>query len=370
MIFRYSIIIPLAYNRFDINSSNPDSESRFKLDDRITESFDISGSHDGYVFKDTLTISLFTTTGQVKGREMASVLNDSVDPYFTCEIDGLLVDDEKYARQYAEKIVNKLCKELSLLIIKHNSNRHLYQPRVEPNWSRAEWNRDEYLPYKEARFNSLKKDNGDAVELYIEDRVYMCDSVYRLATTSISKSEIDIKGWLGEADDDLQFLINEYYSALGIEKVKSKFFHLFAMIEFCEQKYADHNGAKTYLTATEVENIIKTIDKEISPEKKKNILSGVKKCLLQMNDTGRAQKLLNILKWMNIKKYSRFGKDTVIDKKMIEGIIKVRNKSFHGTVESEEACKTYRDAVEKLLYINEKIIEYVRQLKHMESDSG
>ena len=69
----------------------------------------------------------------------------------------------------------------------------------------------------------------------------MSDAMYMMGTTSIKSSEIKIKDWLFTKDDAVEFLINEYHSALGSEKVKSKFFHLFAMIEFVEKEYADQN---------------------------------------------------------------------------------------------------------------------------------
>lgn len=43
-----------------------------------------------------------------------------------CEINGMLVDDDIYARKFSEDIVDRICKRLSLVFIKHNGNRHLY----------------------------------------------------------------------------------------------------------------------------------------------------------------------------------------------------------------------------------------------------
>ena len=37
--------------------------------------------------------------------------------------------------------------------------------------------------------------------------------------------------------------MNEYYIALGQEDAKSKFFHLFSIIEYIEHRYEQYNGA-------------------------------------------------------------------------------------------------------------------------------
>lgn len=52
-------------------------------------------------------------------------------------------------------------------------------------------------------------------------------------------------------------------------------------------------------------------------------------------------------------------------------IIKLRNKSFHGTKENADAVeRKYADAVEVLLYIDEKIIDFLmKNLYQNKSDS-
>lgn len=70
---------------------------------------------------------------------------------------------------------------------------------------------------------------------------------------------------------------------------------------------------------------------------------------------------------MGIEGYSFCGNTQLITKKMLEDIIKVRNKSFHGTQESEELInKEYTEIVEMLLYIDERIINFVKTCKNDE----
>ena len=291
-----------------------------------------------------------------------------------CEINGLLVDEEIYARKFAEKIAYKLCKELSLSFMRHNSNRHIFQPRVEPAWIRANFSYEEYAPFVKAKLEATAKDRTDGV-VHVSDHMRATDSMYLTAYTEMPPSECDIEDCLQLHTDAVEFLMSEYYSDLGAEMVKSKFFHLFSMIEFCEQKYQEHNGANAILNdgqISEITNCIRELDliKELDSRSKDDkdkmsdgqyVLSRITESLKNTNDTGRNKKLLNILGWMGITEYMRGGEKIIIDEKMIQGMTELRNKSFHGTVEGADELNKDQDAVEKLMYISEKILDFVRK---------
>lgn len=56
---------------------------------------------------------------------------------------------------------------------------------------------------------------------------------------------------------------------------------------------------------------------------------------------------------------------------MLDDIIKLRNKSFHGTKENaEEVEKKYADAVEILLYIDEKILDFFMKSSYQDKAVG
>ncbi len=154
--------------------------------------------------------------------------------------------------------------------------------------------------------------------------------------------------------------MNEYYEALGTENIKSKFFHLFSIIEFCEKEYEGHNGSSRLLADEEVDMVIESVQKQIDTNKRVRIVSILKNNLVKVHDIGRVEKLENILKWMGIESYRRFGLDKPIDKKLLSDLTTLRNKSFHGTRENAaDAEKKYADAVEVLLYIDEKILDFL-----------
>lgn len=375
MIFKYNITIPLTYNKFAIRSNNPDSELRYEIEQLCEEEFEVVfrtyevlGYSGGYDFKDIVKVRLYNTivdnrrTGNIQWKD---------DCRLICEINGMLVDDEIYAKKFSEEIIDRICKRLSLVFIKHNDNRHLYQPRVEPVWSEAVFNRCEYVPFVDAKRKTIEKIDGNNKTIHLEEHIYINGSIYCIARISNPSDEIKIREWLSEKDDVIEFLMNEYHSAFGTENIKSKFFHLFAIIEFCEKEYEEHNGSNRLLSDEEVDMAIEGIEKQIDTKKRDKIISILKNDLIKVNDIGRIGKLENILKWMGIEKYKQFGADKPIDKKLLSDIIKLRNKSFHGTKENaEDVEKKYADAVEVLLYIAEKILDFLMMSSYQNKISG
>ena len=374
MIYKYCITAPLKYNRFDINSDNPNGESRYDIQP-VETNFNVRfitrevPGEELHSFDDKVTISLYTelaenSTFEAKENSWTKSMPDRINPYFICKITGILVDDEKYAKKFTKEILDKICKGLSFLLIGHNENRHLFQPRVEPDWTKVRWDKQLYNSFITARTEAL--DKMDPTAKHLEEHIMVSDSCYFVSNSVLPVTETEMRTWLLQKDDIIEFLMNEYYCALGSEKIKSKFFHLFSIIEFCEQQYADHNGARAILTKEQSESILDAIDGKLNdmsltPDEKNNIKSGLNSLMLKMNDTGRTIKLLNILKWMGIVKYTKLGKNIPIEKKLLDEIIGIRNKLFHGGKEKvEDSDDKYRDAVEHLLYIDEQIISYLK----------
>ena len=365
MVFEYNIKVPLTYNHLSIQTNVPDSELYLEIIDSesdfgvVFKTYEIPNAPEGYDLKTTVTIKLYQAE-----RNAAKAGKKGV-PKYICEIRGMLVDDEFYARKFAEEILDKICKELSMVFIRHNGNRHLFQPRVEPLWSGAVFDRHEYPPFIDIRRKALEECDGKHKTIILEDYVYFTDSLYSIISVDIPDNEINIHDWLLMEDDgDYEFLLNEYYSALGTEKNKSKFFHLFSIIEFCEKAYTEHNGAKDLISDEEFTKIIDAVEEQSNAfvkDKKDRVLGTVKGDLKKMTDINRAKKLRNILNWMGIHSYSQFGVAHIIDESMLKSIIELRNKSFHGTKEDrEKANSSYIDANQKLLHIDEQIIAFAR----------
>ena len=359
VIFRYNITIPLTYNRYTIGTNYPEAEIRYKIEqpcegkiDIVITTYEIPGFPNGYEFKDVVNVV-------IKSSEKDND-QQKYDPDLICEIQGMLVDDEIYAREYAEVIMDKICKKLSITLIKYNDNRYLYQPKVEPLWSKAIFDRSEYTPFVEEKQKAQEKMDESEKKIYLEDHVYMRDSMKCMSIITLPPKDIKINKWLSKEDDVVNFLTNQYYLALGSENIKSKFFHLFAIIEFCEKEYVEYNGASRLLTDAEVEKITGELEKQLDTKKREKIISALKSDLMKLNDIGRVGKLQNILKWMKIEKYGQVGYKKEIDRRLLAEITTLRNKSFHGTKENvAEAEEKYAAAVENLLYIDEMILDFV-----------
>lgn len=375
MIFKYDITIPLTYNRFALRSNDPDSELRYEAEqlyeeklDVVFRTYEVPGYIDGYDFRDIVKVKLYKA-GMDNGQVGNTQQNDNFQ--WICEINGMLVDDEIYARKFSEELVGRICRRLSLVFIKHNNNRHLYQPRVEAMWSKAVFNRCEYAPFVEVKRKTLEEIDGKNKVIYLEDHIYCHDSMYSISRITIPSDEIRIREWLSKEDDAVEFLMNEYHSALGTENIKSKFFHLYAMIEFCEKEYEEHNGSSRIFSDEEVDMVIAEVEKQIDAKNREKIISLLKADLMKANDIGRIGKLENILKWMGIREYRQFGLNKAIDKKLLAGITKLRNKSFHGTKENaEDVEKEYANAVEILLYIDEKILDFLMKISYQDKIDG
>ena len=91
-------------------------------------------------------------------------------------------------------------------------------------WSEAVFNRCEYSPFVDVKLKTLEEINGNNKTIYLEDHVYMYESMYCIVQVSIPSDEVKINEWLLKEDDVVEFLMNEYHSALGAENIKSKFF--------------------------------------------------------------------------------------------------------------------------------------------------
>ena len=361
MIYEFNIKVPLTYNKFAILSNNPDTEHCYGFKESCEESFnevfttyEIPGCENGYKFENEIKITLRKNI-----LDNGENLELKEDPRLICEINGILVDDERSAKEFAEKIINRICKRLSLVFIKHNYNRHLSQPRVEPVWSEANYSHCQYAKFIEMKHKVMEELAEKDNTIWLDEGLSFGVKVHCITRTTIPCSEIKIGEWISDTDDVVDFLLDEYYSALGTENIKSKFFHLFAMIEFCEKTYENHNGSQRLLSDEEVNEIILRMKTQVDAKKRGNVVSILKSALVRANDTGRGGKLKNILKWMGIEKYKQCGIDKIINKEILDSLIDLRNKSFHGTKEKAgEAIKKYAKAVEVLLYINEMILEF------------
>lgn len=172
--------------------------------------------------------------------------------------------------------------------------------------------------------------------------------------------KIAYEKWVLPEDDVYEFLMNEYYIALGQEDAKSKFFHLFSIIEYIEHRYESYNGAKALCSGEQRKQISKKLKEflkengDFAPGDRERICNQVANALTKASDIGRADKLRNILGRMGIEKLKIHDREILIDRVFLQRIIDLRNKAFHG--EGNEASE-YVDVGAEMLYLGEKILE-------------
>ncbi len=283
------------------------------------------------------------------------------EDHFICEINNIVADGERKAYKFVHFRLYKICRTLSIIMNMYNQHKNYFQPRVEIDFDSLLWERQVY-----GENNTLKLPNGDVVCMSNA----ILGMVTRVYTKGISDISLDkFSMYFNSTDLELNYMLDEFYLALGKEDVRSKFFHLFSIIEFIEKRYIELSGAKPLLTEEEVKDLVEytsEIKMDIDSDKKKRIVGTIKGVLSKMTDQGRDTKLVNILNSMGIKKVLYSDKQILINKNMISQMTDLRNCLFHGDVgESREGKdKEIQIEVEKLLVICGMIIEWVAEMQN------
>ncbi len=295
--------------------------------------------------------------------------NSMPKDYFDCEISNIVAHNKKEALDLIKSCLYKICRTISFLMSRHNCNKHSYQPRVEADMDNVVWEVKPYVPFDKV----IHKKDVQVEEQIIDGKSYQVITLEMAPITISTEVYTKIYGRMSIDDFDLytdcedldiNYMLDEFYLALGQENVNSKFFHLFSIIEFAEEKYKHLDGAKKILEDTEVEAFLKYIDdypKLADKGLRLRVHDRLKGALSQMTDYGRNRKLVNILHSMNILKIEGCGTAFDINVKVMRELTDLRNIFYHGNrdgiVKSDHISMEL--AVSRLLYICEQIIEYV-----------
>lgn len=281
------------------------------------------------------------------------------EDHFTCEIKNIVAESEGKAYKFIHPRLYKICRTLSIIMNMYNQHKSDFQPRVEVDLSSLSWRRHEYCVNNTE--HNMKLPSGEIVNVtYIK-----CCPITKVFTKGICDISLDkFNDFFNNTDSELNYILDEFYFALGKEDVHSKFFHLFSIIEFIEKQYKKLSGATALLTEDEVRKIVEhisDIEINLNPKIMQRVTDTLKSSLPQMTDYGRNIKLANILNNMGIKEIKCMNKVIMIDKKVVAQMTKLRNCLFHGDSgkSREDADKEIQIVVEELLIICEMIIEWV-----------
>ena len=361
MLFRYNIELHLTYNRMALYDRTPDSEFRVELEKpfvwELNQIVQIKAENgEQKTFSDTYKIELSSVWKENIEKNHIEK-NHMPEPYFRMTIENILGETKEAAGEYLSGTVERICKNLTLEINHHNCNRHHYQPRVEADWSHAVWKKQEYEPYLEYLENQ-----GNGREFHVWN--HMTEGFYMTSCLKFREGKIDYKNWTMPENEAYEFLMNEYYIALGQEDAKSKFFHLFSIIEYIEHRYEQYNGAIPLYpekTRKEIGDMLQELlakRDDFSSKERKQLCGQVSGALARAANIGRADKLKNILQHMKIEKLKIHDHEIEVDRTFLQKMIALRNKTFHG---EGKDLQEYIQAGPEMLYLCEMILEAVRK---------
>lgn len=216
---------------------------------------------------------------------------------------------------------------------------HLF---CENDVEHAVWGSSVYEP-----FETLLQKKEDFVETTLVDgkkyQVITMESASIVISTSLytkiyGRMPTDDFLLYVECDDtDLNYMLDEFYLALGQENRYSK------LIEAITKAVMD-------------------ISTMVDREKRNRVCGALKQTLGNLTDIGRKEKLVHILHQMGIREIKNCGTEFEIDDKTIGQLISLRNKCYHG--DRKKADHSYMNidlAVTQLMYLCEQII--IKQMK-------
>ena len=367
----FNVLIPLRYYTYDLHSEKKDSEYVMGLkqdvDWNVARMVEKPIPETNQIFRkeEPVHIHLFCENDA----EHEEIPAD----FFKVEITNIVASDQDEARVFVKPYLYRICRTLSFFLSQNNCNKHSYQPRVETDVEHAIWGSSLYEPFEE-----LLQKKKDSVETTVVDgKKYQVITVESAPIVISASLYTKIYGRMPtddfllyvECDDtDLNYMLDEFYLALGQENRYSKFFHLFSIIEFVEKRYEESNGANKLLAPEEIEAIIKAVmncSMMADKEKRDRVCGALKQTLGNLTDIGRKEKLVHILHQMGIREIMDCGTEFVVDDKTIGQLISLRNKCYHG--DRKNADQPYMNidlAVTQLMYICERIIIWQMKPTH------
>ena len=367
----FNVLIPLRYYTYDLHSEKKDSEYVMGLkqdvDWNVARMVEKPIPETNQIFRkeEPVHIHLFCENDA----EHEEIPAD----FFKVEITNIVASDQDEARVFVKPYLYRICRTLSFFLSQNNCNKHSYQPRVETDVEHAIWGSSLYEPFEE-----LLQKKKDSVETTVVDgKKYQVITVESAPIVISASLYTKIYGRMPtddfllyvECDDtDLNYMLDEFYLALGQENRYSKFFHLFSIIEFVEKRYEESNRANKLLAPEEIEAIAKAVmncSMMADKEKRDRVCGALKQTLGNLTDIGRKEKLVHILHQMEIREIMDCGTEFVVDNKTIGQLISLRNKCYHG--DRKNADQPYMNidlAVTQLMYICERIIIWQMKPTH------
>ena len=326
----YKVIVPLIHNQYSVYSDEKEVSCLYEMTDRYSQTF----------LYDNQTIKLEIYSSDRKNY---------------CSISGASERDEKDFIKMIKPMVLDICIMISYIFNRTNGNLGNLQPRVEPDWENKIVESKQVAIKEELTEN--EQSSGLLFSIGALSVVPLVDNVAITLTTQIKPEDIELSCLENES---FCFVVNELYTALGTENIRSKYFHLFAIIEYCEEKYKDKDSSTKLFSLDEIEKIHRFFMDTIEDgESKYNRINAT---IARSTNIGRSAKLLNILNAMNIQEIILNGKVMSLNSCMLKKLTDLRGKLFHGNdVDNRELIEPvnilFELAIRILNYIKDTIKE-------------
>lgn len=335
-LIRFTVNIPLKYNVSSVLHDELDSEFVMDLTEPAVwqQEYNVQRTNKELESVNAIEVLEFRLSCSRRNEDNRLPKNE-----FMLQIDNIIAENEDAAMRLVERDIHHICQILSLQTSMHNCNKHAYQPRVSPDYRNVSWKAREYIVQEkkntiDSGVDEYYDENGKhIIRIHMAENTLACHnrcSVFVTLSVQLSTEEF-LRYYTMDLDEETDFVMEEFFIALGKESVKSKFFHLFSIIEFIENKYVDLSDSERLLNTSQVQKMMDTLEmpSKLNGELKERVESSVKNTLLKMTNLGRASKLANILNTMGIHEIVLGGEHICIDKKHAQAWIDLRNRSYH-----------------------------------------
>ncbi len=335
-LIRFTLDIPLKYNVSNVLHDEQDSEFVMDLTEPAVwqQEYNVQSISKKLESGNVVEVLEFRLSCLRRSEDNRLPKNE-----FMLQIDNIIAENEDAAMRFVERDIHHICQILSLQTSIHNCNKQAYQPRVSPDYRNVSWKAREYIVQEkkntiDSGVDEYYDENGKhIIRIHMAENTLACHnrcSVFVTLSVQLSTEEF-LRYYTMDLDEETDFVMEEFFIALGKESVKSKFFHLFSIIEFIENKYVDLSDSERLLDTSQVEKMMETLETpcEMNGENKDRIVNSVKNTLLKMTNLGRASKLANILNAMGIHVIVLGEEHICIDRKHAQAWINLRNRSYH-----------------------------------------
>ena len=366
-LIRFTVNIPLKYNVSNVLHDEQDSEFVMDLTEPAVwqQEYNVQKPGKEAESGNAMEVLAFRLSCSRRSEDDRLPKNE-----FMLQIDNIIAESEEAAMQIVERDIHHICQILSLQTSIHNCNKQAYQPRVSPDYRNVSWKAREYIvPEKKDTIDTgvdeYYDENGKhIIRIHMAENTLACHnrcSIFVTLSVQLSTEEF-LRYYTMDLDEETDFVMEEFFIALGKESVKSKFFHLFSIIEFIEKKYVELSNSERLLNTLQVEKMMETLEIpcDLNGESKDRVENSVKNTLLKMTNLGRASKLANILNTMGIHEIVLGGETICIDRKHAQAWIDLRNRSYHpdGSVAGKKYI-TMETAVTQLMETCQNILLFM-----------